>query len=222
MIPKRYCIDFDSDVEKVEAKIEGNKISCQDIGTNFYKIYIWQQLLINELLKEHDTVILEVEYVDSEYTKTLEIKSKFKISKDRGISRQCLNCKERIECKNFQQALTEDYILSIDNPEKLYNTYVAVGGKMESLKGIHDDLRKIIDEKIEKDKGKLVLGKMGLTLSIKEIQKDEFPFDVALKNNLLNDKNCKIKIGEMKKTIQGTDYIKQLKKVPWQKRLNIE
>jgi hypothetical protein len=223
VIPKRYCIDYESDIEKTEVEIVNNKIKCQDIGVNFYKIYIWQQLLVNEIFKKNKTVILEVEYVDSDFTKVMEIKNKFEIPKERSISNQCSNCKFRVSCENYQEALTKDYVLSTDNPEKLYNTYVAVGGRIEAMNGIYKELREKLEEEISKAKdNKLILGKMGLTLSLKEIQRDDFPFDIALKEKLLTNENCKIKISELKKTIKGTEYEKYLKKVPWQKRLNVD
>jgi len=221
-IPKKYCIDFDSNVEKVEIKQEGNKIKCQDVGGNFYKIFVWQQILINKILESFQTAILEVEYIDDEFTKTLEIKQPFEIDKTRVISSQCKACKNRVTCKEFQKALTDDFIISIKNDEQLYTTYLAAGARLDALNGIKDTLRKQIDKAIENGKGKLVLGTMGLTLSIKEFMKDSFPFQVALNNKLLDENNCKIKITEFRKKIKGTEWEKQLIKVPWQKRLNIE
>lgn len=222
IVLKKYCIDFDSDIEIIEAKIDKNKIICESFADSFYKIYIWQQLLINKILDNYDLAILEINYVDIDFVKTIEIKKKFEISKERRISGQCLYCNNRVECKKFQNALVDDFIIEINTPDKLYNTYVIVNAKIETLDKIQKELRENINELIKKNNNKLILNNLGLTLTIKEIFKDEFPFDIALKNNLLNENNCKIKITEFKKTIKNTDFTKYLKKVLFQKRLNIE
>jgi len=222
MIFKKYCIDYDSDVEKVEVEIEKNKIKCKDLSGNFYKIYIWQQIEVNKILEKYSEAILEIEFVDIDYIKTMTIKNKFEIPKTRVISGQCMNCKNRVNCKEFQEALVKDYVLETKTPDKLYNTYIAIGAKIEALTDVKEELRAAIDKLIIDNNNKLILGNLGLTLSIKEIQRDDFPFQVALDNKLLNEKNCKIKMSEFKKSIQETDFVKYIKKVPWQKRLNIE
>lgn len=221
MTEKKYCADYESNVSFLDVKIEGNRIIYEDAGQSFYKIYVWQQELINEMLKKHDEVILQIEYIELGYTKEIKFTNPINVYKERAVSSQCYDCLQRTKCKVYQTALNTDFIMSVENDEQLYNLYLLVGAKKAAMEATEAGIRKTLDKKIEASGNALHLQKMNLNLFTEQTYTDTFPVDVALEKNLLNSKNCKILIGQFRKDVKGTEHEKLLKRVPHQKKLNI-
>lgn len=222
MIEKKYCVDYDSTTSNLEVDVKGNKISYDDDGYNFYKLYVWQQELINSILEGHDKAILSINYINLDTVRDIVFDRHIDIYYERVISNQCHSCLKRQECDKYKKMLKEDPEAQFETNEQLYNLYLLFEAKASAFNDAKENLRKIIDAKIESGGGVMSLEKLGLELSISETSKDKFPFDIALKNNLLNEKNCKILIGQMRKDIKGTEYQQEMIKVSGNKKLQID
>lgn len=221
MIEKKYCADYESNVSFLDVEIDGNRIKYKETGQSFYKIYVWQQELVNKMLKEYDEVILEIEYIELGYTKEIKFTNSIDIYKERAVSSQCYDCLKRKECKVYQTALNTDFVMSVENDEQLYNLYLLVGAKKAAMEAAEASIRKMLDKKIEASGNSLHLQKLNLNLFTEQTYTDSFPIDVAIKEKLLTPKNCKILIGQFRKDVKGTEHEKLLKRVPHQKKLNI-
>jgi len=221
VIDKKYCIDYETNVSFLDAEIDGNKIKCEETGYNLYNIYLWQQELINKLLKKHDKVILEIDYLEIGYVKELEFTKPFKLYEGRAVSPQCENCLKNAKCEIYQRMINEDFKISAQTNEQIYNLYLLMGAKESELKQQRDNLRKILDKKIEKDGGALQLENLGLQLEISETMKDSYPVEDAIENKLLTPKNCNIKITQFRKDIKNTEHWDKITKVPFQKKLQV-
>jgi hypothetical protein len=221
MIEKKYCKDYESNVSFLDVVVEGNRIKYEDPSQSFYKIYVWQQEMINEMLKKFDDVILEIYYVEFGYTREIRFTQPIDIYISQAVSSQCYDCIKRPKCKTYQNSISTDMVMNAVSDEQIYNMYLLAGAKKSAMEGIETNLRKVLDKKIEASGNALHLDKINLNLFIEQIYRDTFPVQVAIDNKLLNDKNCRINIGEFRKNVKGTEYEKQIKKVPHQRKLNI-
>lgn len=222
MLEKKYCLDFDSNISFIDVKVEDNTIHCDDPGFSLYKIYVWQQLLINELLDKFKEVVLSINYIELGYVRDITFTNKIELYDGRIVSDQCEFCKHNIDCKQYQNMLNNDLKLSFKNNEQLYGLYMLAEGHVKAAIALQDSVRKVINSKIESAGGQLELEKFNVTLSIREIMKDSFPVKIAIENNVLDEKNCKILIGQFRKDIKGTHLVEHMTKVPFQKKLIIE
>jgi len=222
MIEKKHCLDLESNVSKLDVEIKKNKIVYEEPDHSFYVLYVWQQELINEMLKKHDEVILAVEYIQYGYSREMTFKEPIKLYEGRAVSAQCEECLKNDKCEKYQKMLNEDFKLSVQNNEQLYNLYLLIGAKRKALDETEKKIRVLLDKKIENAGGALQLEKLGLQLYINETMADTFPIDVAIEKKLLTPKNCKIVIGQFRKDIKGTEHAKLMKKKVWQKKLQID
>jgi len=220
-IEKKYCSDFETNTSFLDVEIKDNKIICEEPGWGLYTIYMWQQELVNKLLKKHDKIILQIEYLEFGYVKELEFTKPFKLYEGRAVSPQCEECLKNAQCEVYQKMLNEDFKLSVKTDEQLYNLYLLMKAKESELKQQSDNIRKILDKKIQDGMGNLPLPLLGLQLEINETMKDSYSIEDAIENKLLTPKNCNIKIMQFRKDIKGTKHWDKLKKVPHQRKLQV-
>ena len=162
-------------------------------------------------------------FVNFDFVKEVKLTRPIEIWQGRNCSYQCCYCLNRGTCNEYSGMLDKDFKMTAKNDEQLYNLYLQVEANASGLNDLKDDIRKQIDAKIEENKGVLELKQLGLNLKIQQITKDSFPVKKAIEHNLLDEKTCSVKIGEMRKKIAGKQELeKHIVKVPFQKKLVIE